>query len=132
VLRLVIEALNDAGKCVRGSRVLGLGVAYKRDVNDIRESPALEILEGLLHRGAIVAYHDPYVPSLTLNGTTLRHHPLTEDLVRSQDCVLIITDHSTVDYAWVAQHAPLVVDTRNATCRSGLPAAISPARIVRL
>jgi UDP-N-acetyl-D-glucosamine dehydrogenase len=132
VLRLVIEALNDAGKCVRGSRVLGLGVAYKRDVNDIRESPALEILEGLLHRGAIVAYHDPYVPSLTVNGTTLRHHPLTEDLVRSQDCVLIVTDHSTVDYAWVAQHAALIVDTRNATSRSGLPAAISPARIVRL
>jgi UDP-N-acetyl-D-glucosamine dehydrogenase len=118
VVRRVADALNERGKAVRGSRVLVLGVAYKKDVDDPRESPAFPILEGLLRRGAHVSYNDPYVPSLP----AMRHHSvrmdsveLTEGVLAAQDCVLIVTDHSRYDYGWIARHAPLVVDTRNAT-----------------
>jgi UDP-N-acetyl-D-glucosamine dehydrogenase len=111
-------ALNDDGKAVRGSNVCVLGVAYKKDVDDPRESPAFTILELLLARGARVSYNDPHVPSLP----RMRHHKLrldsqelTKEFLRAQDCVIVVTDHSAFDYAWVVRHAKLVVDTRNAT-----------------
>jgi len=115
VLTLVVEALNDLGKCIRGSRILVLGVAYKRGVNDVRESPALEILEGLIRRGAAVTYHDPHVPSVAVNGTRLATCDLRPAVLAAQDCVLIITDHPEIDYQTVVDCAPLVVDTRRAT-----------------
>jgi UDP-N-acetyl-D-glucosamine dehydrogenase len=119
VVDRIADALNDRGKSVRGSKVLLQGVAYKKDVDDVRESPALEIMELLQEKGAILAYHDPYIPRLH----KMRRHdfshmssvPLTEELVRSQDVVLVTTDHTNVDYQWLVDHAKLVVDTRNAT-----------------
>ena len=119
VVGKVADALNDHGKPVKGSRVALLGMAYKRDVDDPRESPGFELLELLLRRGAAVTYNDPHVPRLP----RMRHYPdlnmasqpLTEDYLREQDCVLVVTDHSAYDWAWVVEHARLVVDTRNAT-----------------
>ncbi len=120
VVNRVAEALNEQGKPIKGSRLCVLGVAYKKDVDDPRESPAFTILEQLERRGAIVSYNDPHVPKLP----AMRHHtirldssPLSEQFLADQDCVLIVTDHSAYDYAWIARHAPLVVDTRNATAR---------------
>jgi UDP-N-acetyl-D-glucosamine dehydrogenase len=112
------EALNDDGKAVKGSSVCVLGVAYKKDVDDPRESPAFTILELLQARGARVSYNDPHVPALP----RMRHHKLrlesrelTPEFLRSQDCVIVVTDHSAFDFPWVVRHARLVVDTRNAT-----------------
>jgi UDP-N-acetyl-D-glucosamine dehydrogenase len=118
VIGRVAEALNEEGRPLKGSRVLVLGVAYKRDVDDPRESPAFTILELLQRRGAVVSYNDPHVPTLP----PMRHHtirldsvPLTEEAVSAADCVLIVTDHSAYDYEWLVRHARLIVDTRNAT-----------------
>jgi UDP-N-acetyl-D-glucosamine dehydrogenase len=117
VVGRVTYALNEQGKAMQGSRILVLGVAYKRDVDDPRESPAFPIMEELLRRGAVVAYNDPHVPSLT----PMRHHklemvsqPLTEDLLARQDCVIVVTDHSAYDLDWIVRHTALLVDTRNA------------------
>ncbi len=121
VVERVAAALNDEGKAVRGSKVCVLGVAYKKDVDDPRESPAFPILEALAARGAVVSYHDPHVPRLP----RMRQHrlhmsssPLTREFLGEQDCVLIVTDHARVDYDHVVEHARLVVDTRNATART--------------
>jgi UDP-N-acetyl-D-glucosamine dehydrogenase len=118
VLQRVAMALNDHGKPLKGSNVCVLGVAYKKNVDDPRESPAFTILEALEAKGSVVAYHDPFVPVLP----AMRHHtirlasqPLTADFLAAQDCVVIVTDHDTVDYAHVVEHSRLVVDTRNAT-----------------
>ena len=125
VVNRVAEALNDDGKPVKGSRVCVLGVAYKKDVDDTRESPAVHIMEMLQKRGAEVSYHDPYVPSLP----PMRHHslrmdstPLTDEFLAGVDCVLVVTDHARCDYDRVATHARLVVDTRNALARVPEPA----------
>ena len=115
VVDLVARALNEGGQCLNGSRILALGVTYKRDVGDMRESPALEVLQLLSQRHARVAYIDQYVPTLSLNGITCHSKTLTAGELRAADCVLILTDHSNVDYALVAREARLVVDTRNAT-----------------
>jgi UDP-N-acetyl-D-glucosamine dehydrogenase len=117
VVGKLVDALNDRAKPVRGSRVLLLGVAYKRDVDDPRESPALELLELLRHKGAEVAYSDPHVPRLSdpRRGIDLTSEPLTEELLAGEDCVLVVTDHSAFDWEWVVSNSPLVVDTRNAT-----------------
>ncbi len=117
VVSKLSDALNDCGKPVRGSRVLLLGVAYKRDVDDTRESPAIELLELLHQKGAEVSYHDPHVPRLSepRRGLELLCQPLTEDVLGEQDCVLIVTDHSAYDWDWILAHSTLVVDTRNAT-----------------
>ena len=111
-------ALNDLGKPIKGSRICILGVAYKKDVDDPRESPAFTILELLERRGARVSYNDPHIPTLP----AMRHHhirlesqELTESFLESQDCVVIITDHSAYDAQFVVDHASLVLDTRNAT-----------------
>ena len=121
VVMRVGEALNQHGKPLKGSKVLVLGLAYKRDVDDVRESPSVTLIELLQQRGAKVEYHDPFVPSgkpmREHNITHLRSVPLTPANLRSFDCVLISTDHSDVDYDLVCKHAKLVVDTRNATAK---------------
>src|SRR5262249_40132635 len=114
VVTLVGDALNERGQAVRGSSVLVLGVTYKPDVNDVRESPALEIVEMLARKGARVSYADPYVPQLLVDGQKLSAVEATADAVAAADCVLILTNHSSFDYAVVAERAALVVDTRNA------------------
>ncbi|WP_435022663.1 nucleotide sugar dehydrogenase (plasmid) [Tundrisphaera sp. TA3] len=127
----VADALNDVGKPVRGSKITLLGMAYKRDVDDPRESPGFELMDLLMAKGAIVEYNDPHIPTLP----AMRHYPhlrmdsrpLTPDYLASRDCVLIVTDHSAFDWPWIVAHAPLIVDTRNAT--AGIPA--TAGRIVR-
>jgi UDP-N-acetyl-D-glucosamine dehydrogenase len=109
--------LNERGKALKGSKVLVLGLAYKKDIDDARESPAFEILELLLHRGAEVSYHDPHVARAPRTRArpdlpAMESQELTPKLLASQDAVLIVTDHTAVDYALVARHAPLVIDTR--------------------
>jgi UDP-N-acetyl-D-glucosamine dehydrogenase len=109
----VVDRLNEQGKAARGSTVLVVGVAYKRDIEDIRESPAIDIIRLLQQRGATVVYHDPFVPHLKEDTVDLRSVPLTPAQLAAADCAIIVTDHSTVDYALVAKHARRVVDTRH-------------------
>ncbi len=119
VVHKVADALNDRGKPVKGSKVLLLGMAYKKDVDDCRESPGFELMELLVCKGAVVAYNDPHIP--TLPPTRKHPHlrlasvPLTPESLRAQDCVVVVTDHTAYDFAAIAEHADLVVDTRNAT-----------------
>lgn len=108
----VQDALNDAGRAVRGSRVLVLGVAYKRDVDDVRESPALDIIHLLDEKGALVTYHDPHVPEVQVEGLHMRCEPNLDEALGVADCVIIVTDHSAYDWRQVARHAQRVVDTR--------------------
>jgi UDP-N-acetyl-D-glucosamine dehydrogenase len=114
VVSLVADALNSVGKPVREARVHVLGVAYKRDVKDVRESPALEIILELEQRRAHVSYSDPYVPSLAIGERTYRSVPVDDGAVRGADCVLIVTDHGCFDWDRIVAEAPLIVDTRNA------------------
>ena len=114
VVQLLSEALNDRGRALRGSSVLVMGVTYKADVNDIRESPALEILEMLERKGAHISYADPFTPQLAVGGLKLTAVDPTPETIAAANCVLILTSHSSFDYAAVAEHAALVVDTRNA------------------
>jgi len=109
----IAQALNEHDKPVKGSRVLLLGVAYKANVGDIRESPALDILELLRSDGAIVSYHDPFVPSINLDSSTLQSEPFTKDLLRNSDIVVITTDHKKIGYDLVLEHAPIVLDPRD-------------------
>ena len=113
-VRKVSEALNLQGRAVRGASVLVLGVAYKRDIDDIRESPALDIIRLLEGQGARVSYHDPHVPCFTEDGHEYRSVALTPEAVRAADCVMVVTDHSAIDYRLIRREAKLVVDTRNA------------------
>jgi UDP-N-acetyl-D-mannosaminuronate dehydrogenase len=117
VVDLVARGLNNHRKPVNGSKVLVMGVAYKREIDDMRESPALGIIEKLQSLGADVQFHDPYVEEIHLegNGNRLRGIELNSETVCGADCVVIVTDHRKIDYAWLSQHARLVVDTRNAT-----------------
>jgi UDP-N-acetyl-D-glucosamine dehydrogenase len=114
VVDLVTEALNERSRCVRGSRVLLLGVAYKPNVGDVRESPALEIARLLHERGARVSFCDPFVASLAAGELLLAAQELTPELVRESDCVVVVTHHAGFDYGMVGREAPLVIDTRNA------------------
>lgn len=115
VVTLIADALNNVGKPIRGSRILLLGMAYKKDVSDVRESPALEVLELLSRRGARLSYHDPFVPQLVQQGRPLRSVALTEAVLAESDCAVVLTDHSAYDWPWIVNHSNLVVDTRNAT-----------------
>lgn len=116
VVNKVADALNDQCKSVRGSKVLVLGVAYKRDIDDVRESPALDVIALLQNRGADVQYHDPYVPGIRLDSNEMMYSSDYSDaLLKQADCVVIITDHSTYDWQHVLNQSKLVVDTRNAT-----------------
>jgi UDP-N-acetyl-D-glucosamine dehydrogenase len=110
----IADGLNERRKPLKGSKILALGVTYKRDTNDIRESPALQVLEGLREKGAAVYFCDPYVRSILVRGETLKVIELTPNLLQSMDCVAILTDHSAFDYAMVAKFGPLILDTRNA------------------
>ncbi|MBA3445043.1 MAG: nucleotide sugar dehydrogenase [Gemmatimonadales bacterium] len=113
-VRKVSEALNSQGKAVQGASVLVLGVAYKRDIEDIRESPALDIIRLLEGQGAKVSYFDPHVPRFREDGHDFRSVDLTPDRVAAADCVMVVTDHTSVDYRMIKRNAKLVVDTRNA------------------
>jgi UDP-N-acetyl-D-glucosamine dehydrogenase len=118
VVQKLAAALNSCKKCLNGSRVLILGVAYKKDIDDVRESPALKIIDLLFKSEAEVAYHDPYVPEIEIfraGAGRLFSVPLSVEELAGADCVLIVTDHSCIDYQWVAEHARLILDTRNAT-----------------
>ena len=117
VVDLVTGGLNRHRKPVNGSKVLVMGVAYKRDIDDMRESPALAVIENLNKLGADVIFHDPFVPEIHLEASesVMKGIELSHDAVVSADCVVIITDHSKIDYGWIAENAQLVVDTRNAT-----------------
>jgi UDP-N-acetyl-D-glucosamine dehydrogenase len=113
VVDKVQNALNDATKPLKGSRVHVMGVAYKRDIDDLRESPALDVIHLLMKRGALVTYSDPFIRSIRLDGIELESVPV-EQAAAASDCVVIITDHSGMDYASVIERAALIVDTRNA------------------
>lgn len=126
VVGKVWEALNRARKAVNGSRILVLGVAYKPDIDDVRESPALDIIRLLEASGAKVDYHDPFVPRLEEDGREWLGVPLTDDVLGSVDVAVIVTDHSSVDHARVFEKAPIVVDSRNAT--RGLASPMSHGR----
>jgi UDP-N-acetyl-D-glucosamine dehydrogenase len=131
VVGRVADALNDRGRAVRGSKVLLLGMAYKKDVDDPRESPGFELMELLLEKGAEVEYNDPHIPTLP----SMRRYPhlgrqsrpLSPEYLGSRDCVLIVTDHSAYDWPWIVGHSALVVDTRDAT--RGVPGRAG--RVVR-
>jgi UDP-N-acetyl-D-glucosamine dehydrogenase len=110
--------LNSRSKSVRGSSVLVLGISYKRDIDDVRESPALDVMAALRLKGAHVTYHDPYVAHLAARewpgAFDMTSVALTAEALRAADCVVIITDHRTFDYGAIVANASLVVDTRNA------------------
>ena len=137
VVELVRDALNGNQKAVNGSKILILGVAYKKDIDDMRESPALSVIDLLRSQGAEVVYHDAFVPEVTFDhaytigdGEPLYNQDLTDDLIKSADCVVICTEHSGVDYKNVCELSSVIVDTRNALkedTRDG-----SKAKIVRL
>jgi len=118
VVNKVMEALNERKKSLKGSKVLVLGLAYKPDIDDVRESPSLELIELLKERGAKVDYNDPYIPKthkMREYDLKMTSRPLSAAMLRGYDCVLISTNHSTYDYEWIVRHSKLVVDTRNAT-----------------
>ncbi len=114
VVTKIADALNARGKSVKGARILILGVAYKKNVGDYRESPAFDVMEALLHKGAKVAYSDPYVPSFEHGQLKMKSVRLAPATLKRADCVVIITDHDCFDDATIVKHAKLVVDTRNA------------------
>ncbi len=115
VVNKISEALNEQKRSLNGATVLVLGVAYKRNVSDVRESPALDVIQELTTRKAVVLYNDEYVPSLTLRDRTLQSQSLSSGLLQAADCVVIITDHGYYDTSWIVQEARSIVDTRNMT-----------------
>ncbi len=116
VAEKIVNALNTRKKAIMGSDILVLGVAYKRDISDLRESPALDVIRLLQEKGANVKYADPFVSVIKMEvGPDMKASPLNEQLLKSSDCVVIVTDHSSFNYQWVVDKASLVVDTRNAT-----------------
>src|SRR5882762_3083697 len=137
VVQLVADGLNDDRKAMKGSRILVIGVAYKRDINDVRESPALSIIDRLRSKGCEVSYHDPFVRQLRFDdahtesgGEPMSSVELSDEEIESSDCVLIVTNHSQIDYRRIIELAPLIVDTRNAL--NGDLRRDSRARIIRL
>jgi len=110
----VADALNENGKSIKGSKILILGVAYKKNVSDYRESPAFEVIHSLQKKGAQVCYNDPHVPSFVEGESKMKSTKLTAEILKKSDCVVIITDHAAYDYSWIVKHSNLVFDTRNA------------------
>jgi UDP-N-acetyl-D-glucosamine dehydrogenase len=119
VVSKVSDALNEERKALNGSRILILGVAYKPNVNDVRESPAMDVIILLQEKGAVVTYHDPYVPSLEHEGFDLSSISLTDAELESSDCVLILTHHDNFDWPTIADKSRLIVDTRHAINKQG-------------
>lgn len=116
VVELVSDTLNKHRKPLNGSKILVLGAAYKRNIDDVRESPALEILQKLHQKGSIIAYSDPFVPSLVLeNDLVIESVEIDRTVLTYSDAVIIVTDHSDFNYQFIVDHAPLIIDTRNAT-----------------
>ncbi len=115
VVEKINDALNECRKSLKGAKIFLLGVTYKRDIDDIRESPALEIMEILLQKGTAVSYNDPYISELRVDTTTFKSIPISEKSLREADCVAIITDHQLYDYKKIVKSARLIIDTRNAT-----------------
>jgi UDP-N-acetyl-D-glucosamine dehydrogenase len=137
VVRLVADGLNDARKSLNGSRILLLGVAYKKDINDVRESPALSIIDLMRAKGAEVSYHDPFVSEVRFDDAhtmgdaqPLQSIELTDEELQTSDCLVIVTDHTQTDYRRVTELATLIVDTRNAL--NGDLRRGSTARVIRL
>ncbi|MBI5971513.1 MAG: nucleotide sugar dehydrogenase [Deltaproteobacteria bacterium] len=117
VVSKLIDALNDRGKSLKGSKILILGLAYKKDIDDMRESPSIRLIEMLSGKGAVVQYNDPFVPVFRLprgHAVALKSVRLDEKTLKEYDAVVIVTNHSAYDYEWIAKHSSLVIDTRNA------------------
>lgn len=114
MVQKIADVLNNAQKSIKGSRILVLGVTYKRDINDVRMSPALKLIELLQEKGANVFYNDPYVSIINVGGNTLKSVPLEKYLLDEIDCVVITTDHSCYDYKWISENSKLILDTKNA------------------
>ena len=128
----VREVLNRKRLAVNGSKIVLLGVAYKRDIDDVRESPALDVLKLLEADGADVAYHDPFVPEWKEDGVTRRSQTLTDELLSGADAVVILTDHTDFDYAWILEKAKALVDARHAVVAAGaVPAGGAGSWIVK-
>jgi UDP-N-acetyl-D-glucosamine dehydrogenase len=115
VVNKIGAALNEQRRCFHHATILVLGVAYKANVGDVRESPALDIMQALLERKAVVLYNDDYVPTLTLHDRTLHSQTISSGLLQAADCVVIVTDHQYYDTGWIVQEARCIVDTRNMT-----------------
>jgi UDP-N-acetyl-D-glucosamine dehydrogenase len=128
VIELLMDALNTREKCLKGARVLILGVAYKRGVSDMRESPALDVINELQRKGAVVHYADPFVASLEHEGFSTPCVAATPETIRSADAVVIVTDHKEFDYRMIVQTADLIIDARNATRGIAAP----EGRLIRL
>jgi UDP-N-acetyl-D-glucosamine dehydrogenase len=128
VVDRAMRILNESGKALRGSKITVLGVAYKKDIDDMRESPVLPILTQLKESGADVTVVDPFVPSFRLKGETIETYNLTPELLQGSDIVLITTDHSNFDYEMIAQNSDVLFDTRNAMKN----VQNKPARYVKL
>ena len=132
VVGKVREVLNRKRLAVNGSKIVLLGVAYKRDIDDVRESPALDVLKLLEADGADVAYHDPFVPEWKEDGVTRRSQTLTDELLSGADAVVILTDHTDFDYAWIFEKAKALVDARHAVVAAGaVPAGGAGSWIVK-
>ncbi|MBI2821289.1 MAG: UDP-N-acetyl-D-glucosamine dehydrogenase, partial [Acidobacteria bacterium] len=119
VVTKISKVLNRAGKCLQGASILIVGVAYKKDVGDTRESPALDIIRLLRAEGARICYADPYVPVLAADGGALKAVPLDRERLRGADIAIIVTDHSCFDYRMIFKNAALILDTRNAIAQAG-------------
>ena len=116
----VADALNNVEKSVKGSKILVLGVAYKKDIDDIRESPALDLMKLLQRKGGDVCYSDDFVPEFSMNGKTFKSKKITKKLIEEVDCVVLATDHTDFDYKMIAKSARIIVDTRNAFGARGI------------
>ena len=114
VVEKIGKALNEHDKFFKGAKILILGVAYKKDINDTRESPAIRIIELLKDRGAQLSYHDDHIPKMKINGNSFKSLSLNTTTLKAHDAVVIVTDHSVVDYSKVVRHSKLIIDTRNA------------------
>jgi UDP-N-acetyl-D-glucosamine dehydrogenase len=125
VVQKVDELLNARKCALNGARVGLLGVAYKKNSSDVRESPAIRIIELLIKEGAVVTYHDPHVAKLRVNGHTFESDPSLEEFLARQDCAVVVADHASIDWTTVLQFAPIVVDTRNVMGRLGQPSTRS-------
>lgn len=117
VMERIARALNEQKKSIRGSKIIVLGVAYKRDIDDVRESPSLDVINLLERGGATVTYNDPHVRSIALDGGVMKSTELSEAVMKQADCTVVLTDHTSYDYEWIVKHSPLVFDTRNATAK---------------
>jgi UDP-N-acetyl-D-glucosamine dehydrogenase len=126
LVRKVSDALNARGQAVKGARILVLGMAYKKDIGDLRESPALDVFQLLAEKGARVVYHDPYVKNVEIGGKTHKSAPLTAGALKAQDAVVVTTDHTAFDKKFIVAHARLIIDARN------LAKGVKSDRVIRL